>query len=45
MDHASDHRMVPFSSHGSWIERLRRLPRKEQEVVLKMLDGLLSAAR
>lgn len=35
----------PPSALEKRIERLRRLPKKEQEVVLKMLDGLLSAAR
>lgn len=33
----------PASALEQRIERLRRLPKKEQEVVLRMLDGLLGA--
>lgn len=35
----------PASALEERIERLRKLPRSKQEVVLSMLDGLLASAR
>jgi len=35
----------PTSELEERIEKIRRLPRKEQEVVIRMLDGVINSAR